>query len=230
TVKKALASDAPPRYRRRARKGSVVDAVEPGIRRLLAEFPDMPSTVIMERIGWTRGRTVLFDRIAELRPLFRVPDPVSRTDYQPGELAQCDLWFPPVDIPAGHDQLVRPPVLVMVSGYSRIITARMIPSRQSEDLLAGHWALAVGLGPGAAGAGLGQRVRRRDVESRPPAADRGDAGLPRRARDHDHPVPPAGPGGQGGWSNAPTATSRPRSCPGAASPDRPTSTPNSATG
>lgn len=34
----------------------------------------------------------------------------------------------------------------MVSGYSRIITACMIPTRQSEDLLAGHWALLSGWG------------------------------------------------------------------------------------
>ena len=33
------------------------------VRALLAEFPQMPSIVIMERIGWTRGKTVLFDRI-----------------------------------------------------------------------------------------------------------------------------------------------------------------------
>lgn len=54
TVKKALASDVPPRYER-ARKGSIMDAVEPQIRALLAEFPDLSSTVIMERIGWSRG-------------------------------------------------------------------------------------------------------------------------------------------------------------------------------
>jgi Helix-turn-helix domain of resolvase len=138
TVKKAPASDMPPTYQRPAR-GSIVDAVEPQSRELLRQFPDMPSTVIRKRIGWTRGRTVLFDRIAELRPLFRVPDPVSRTDYLPGELAQCDLCPRPTS--PGYDQVVRPPVLVMVSGYSRIIAARMIPSRQSEDPLAGHWAL-----------------------------------------------------------------------------------------
>ena len=34
----------------------------------------------------------------------------------------------------------------MVSGYSRMTTATMIPSRQSPDLLAGHWALIQGLG------------------------------------------------------------------------------------
>jgi len=82
-VRKALASGEPPRYER-ASKGSIVDAVEPQIRGLLAEFPQMPSTVIMERIGWRRGKTVLFDRIHQLRPLFQPPDPAQRTDYLPG--------------------------------------------------------------------------------------------------------------------------------------------------
>lgn len=145
TVKRALAAHEPPRYER-ARKGSIVDAVEPQVRALLAEFPDMPSTVIRERIGWTRGKTVLFDRIHQLRPLFTPPDPASRTDYQPGELAQCDLWFPPVDVPLGFGQLGRPPVLVMVCGYSRVMTARMIPSRQAPDLLAGHWSMISAMG------------------------------------------------------------------------------------
>lgn len=145
TVRRALASDEPPRYRRAA-KGSIVDAVEPQIRALLGEFPDMPSTVIAERVGWSRGKTVLFDRIAALRPLYRRPDPAQRTDYLPGELAQCDLWFPPADVPLGYGQVGRPPVLVMVCAYSRWISAMMLPSRQGPDLLAGHWQLIAGWG------------------------------------------------------------------------------------
>jgi hypothetical protein len=145
TVRRALAADAPPQYQRPA-KGSIVDAVEPQIRQLLAQWPTMPTTVIAERIGWSRSMTVLKDRVRELRPLFIPPDPASRTEYQPGELAQCDLWFPPVDVPLGFGRAGRPPVLVMVSGYSRVITARMLPSRQSPDLLAGHWALIGGWG------------------------------------------------------------------------------------
>ncbi|WSX86668.1 hypothetical protein OG799_06880 [Micromonospora sp. NBC_00898] len=125
-MKKALASDEPLRYRRAA-KGSIVDAVQPQIRALLAEFPDMPSTVIMERVGWTRGKTVFCDRVQQLRPLFRRPDSGQRTDYLPGELAQCDLWFPPADVPLGFGQTGRPPVLVMVSGYSRWLSAVMTP-------------------------------------------------------------------------------------------------------
>jgi hypothetical protein len=69
TVKRALAADGPPRYVR-APRGSIVDPVEPRIRELLAAWPTMPATVIAERIGWTRGLTVLKDRIRERRPAY----------------------------------------------------------------------------------------------------------------------------------------------------------------
>lgn len=145
TVRRALAAERPPKYQRPA-KGSIVDAVEPQIRQLLREWPSMPATVIAERIGWTRSLTVLKDRVRLLRPLFTVPDPAQRTEYLPGELAQCDLWFPPADVSLGFGQVGRPPVLVMVSGYSRWLSAVMIPSRQSADLLVGHWTLISGWG------------------------------------------------------------------------------------
>jgi transposase len=144
-VRGALASEEPPKYERPA-KGSLVDAVEPEIRRLLAEWPTMPATVIAERVGWTRSLTVLKDRVRELRPLFTPPDPASRTTYQPGGLGQCDLWFPPVDVPLGFGQVGRPPVLVMVCGYSRHLDAALLPSRQAPDLLAGSWLILSRLG------------------------------------------------------------------------------------
>lgn len=145
TVKRALASQGPPRYQRPAR-GSAVDEFEPLIRGLLAEFPDMPATVIAERVGWSRSITVFRSRVAELRPLFAPTDPASRTSYAPGELAQCDLWFPPVDIPVGFGQVQRLPVLTVTAGYSRMPGALMIPTRQAEDLIAGHWNVFTGWG------------------------------------------------------------------------------------
>jgi transposase len=144
TVRAALRSSSPPRYGRRPMP-SAVDAVEPDIRRLLAATPMMPATVIAERIGWRRGMTVLRDRVRELRPLHLPPDPSGRTTYRPGELAQWDLWFPPVDIPLGFGHVGRPPVIVGVSGYSRFTVARMIPTRESHDLLLGHLACLVDL-------------------------------------------------------------------------------------
>ncbi len=141
TVKRALASDRPPKYERPA-KGSVVDAVEPQIRELLKAYPTMPSTVIAERIGWTRSVRVLSGRVAELRPAYLPPDPASRTTYVAGEIAQCDFWFPPIEVPVGFGQVRGPkqlPVLTMVAGYSRWLTAMLIPSRHAEDLFAGWW-------------------------------------------------------------------------------------------
>ena len=148
TVKRALAADGPPRYQRVAR-GSVVDGVEPRIRELLQAWPTMPATVIAERIGWTRGLTVLKDRIRELRPAYLPPDPASRTAYAAGEVAQCDLWFPAITLPVGFGQTrsaSRLPVLVMVTGYARWLSARLLPSRCAEDLFVGWWQLISQLG------------------------------------------------------------------------------------
>ena len=97
-VRAALASDGPPKYQRTP-TGFSVDAFESRIRELLRAYPMMPATVIAERIGL--GLTVLKDRVRELRPAYLPPDPASRTAYEPGELAHCDFWFPPVTVPAG---------------------------------------------------------------------------------------------------------------------------------
>jgi transposase len=148
TVRSAVGSDAPPKYVRRP-AGSIVDGFEPRIRELLQVYPAMPATVIAERIGWERGLTVLKERVRELRPVYLPPDPASRTSYVAGEIAQCDLWFPPVKLPVGFGQVRRPaqvPVLTMVTGYSRWLSAVLIPSRRSEDLFAGWWQLIEALG------------------------------------------------------------------------------------
>ncbi|MEY9988477.1 transposase [Streptomyces sp. V4I8] len=145
TVRRAVASDRPPKYER-APKGSIVDAAEPKIRELLEVWPDMPATVVAERIGWQHGMTVLRDRVRELKLDYLPADPASRAVYAPGELVQCDLWFPPSAIPLGFGQTGCPPVLVMVAGYSRWIMARMLPSKAAADPIAGHWRLLTGLG------------------------------------------------------------------------------------
>ena len=77
----------------------------------------------------------------ELRPAYLPADPASRTAYGPGELAQWDLWFPPVPVPLGSGQAGSPPVLVAVSGYSRWLAGTMICSRESADLICGQWEL-----------------------------------------------------------------------------------------
>jgi transposase len=121
TVKAALASEGPPKYER-PHRGSIVDEVEPRIRELLQAYPRMPATVIAERIGWTRSIRVLSARVAELRPVYLPPDPASRTAYAAGEIAQCDFWFPDIELPVGFGQTRtahRMSVLTMICGCSR---------------------------------------------------------------------------------------------------------------
>jgi transposase len=147
TVRAAVASDGPPRYQR-PRAGSIVDAAEPRIRELLKAYPGMPATVIAERIGWERSIRVLSGRVAELRPAYLPPDPASRTAYAAGEVAQCDFWFPPVELPVGFGQsrtAKQLPVLTMVTGYSRWASGLLVPSRAAEDLFAGWWQLVSAL-------------------------------------------------------------------------------------
>jgi transposase len=148
TVKAAVRAAGPPVYSRPA-SGSLVDAVEPRIRELLQATPTMPATVIAERIGWEHSIRILRTRVSELRPVYLPPDPASRTTYEPGEVAQCDFWFPDIELPVGFGQTRKArqlPVLTMVSGYSRWVSAVLVPAREAEDLYAGWWQLIATLG------------------------------------------------------------------------------------
>jgi transposase len=143
TVKAAVRSDVPPKYGR-VGSGSLVDAVEPRIRELLSAWPTMPATVIAERIGWQHSIRTLRGRVAELRPVYLPPDPVSRTSYAAGEVAQHDFWFPDIELAVDHSQVrtaMQLQVLTMVCGYSRTASAVLVPTRAAEDLFAGWWRL-----------------------------------------------------------------------------------------
>jgi len=84
--------------------------------------------------------------LREIRPEYAGVDPVDRVVYEPGQITQCDLWFPATRIPVGRGQERVFPVLVMVLGFSRFTAAVMLPSRQGGDLLAGMWELISRMG------------------------------------------------------------------------------------
>ena len=87
---------------------------------------------------------MLKDRVAELRAGHLPADPASRTSYAAGEVAQCDFLFPDITLPVGFGQVRTAnqlPVLTMVTGYSRWLSAVLVPSRAHEELLAGWWQL-----------------------------------------------------------------------------------------
>ena len=145
TVIKAVNSDSPPRYERTPGPTSFT-VFEPRVRELLAETPDMPATVLAERVGWTGSIRWFRDNVKRLRPEQRRIDPADRLVWEPGDAAQCDLWFPPRKIPLEDGTSKLLPVLVITPAHSRFITGRMIPTRKTEDLLLGSWELIQQLG------------------------------------------------------------------------------------
>lgn len=162
TVIKAVSSAAPPRYERTPGPTSFT-VFEPQVRALLAEVPDMPATVLAERVGWTGSIRWFRDNVKRLRPEHRAVDPADRLSWSPGDAAQCDLWFPPRKIPLEDGSSTLLPVLVITAAHSRFVTGRMIPTRKTEDLLLGSWELLQQLG----------RVPRRLIWDNEPGIGRG---------------------------------------------------------
>ena len=145
TVLKAVRSESPPQYERAPTESSFV-AFEPRVRALLAETPDMPATVLAERVGWSGSITWFRENVKRLRPQFRPIDPADRLTWDPGDAAQCDLWFPPKKVPLEDGTSKLLPVLVITAAHSRFMVARMIPTRTTEDLLLASWELIQQLG------------------------------------------------------------------------------------
>jgi len=116
------------------------------VRAILEEHPDMPATVIAERVGWTGSVTWFRDNVRRLRPEYRRPDPADRLSWAAGDAAQCDLWFPPRKIPLEDGSKTLLPVLVITTAHSRFMLGQMIPTRRTEDLLLATWELLQVLG------------------------------------------------------------------------------------
>jgi transposase len=166
TVARAVASTSPPKYER-SEQPTTFSPFERRVRDLLAEHPQMPATVIAERVGWSGSITWFRDNVRRLRPEQRPIDPADRLVWEPGDAAQCDLWFPPAKIPLEDGSAKLLPVLVITPAHSRFVLGRMIPTRKTEDLLLGSWELLQQLG----------RVPRRLIWDNEPGIGRG----PRRA-------------------------------------------------
>src|SRR4051794_17646732 len=72
TVRRALRSEGPPSYRRRA-AGAKLDPFREEIHRLLREDPKLPGVRVRELIeplGYVGSKTIMDDYLREVRPLF----------------------------------------------------------------------------------------------------------------------------------------------------------------
>jgi len=105
----------------------------------------MPATVVAERIGWTRGITVLRERVLSCARATKRPKPSAAPSTSQANCASGTCGSPTTPSrrlwPDG-----RVAVLVGVPCYSRWILARMIGSKESADVLGGHLGLVVELG------------------------------------------------------------------------------------
>lgn len=163
TVAAAVASDSPPKYEPKPAASTSFTPYEAQVRQLLAETPDMPTTVLAERVGWTGSIRWFRDNVNRLRADHCRIDPTDRLRWTAGDVARCDPWFPPRKILLEDGSRTLLPVLVMTCGYSRFMLGRMIPTRNTPDLLLGTWALLSELG----------RVPRRLIWDNEPGIGRG---------------------------------------------------------
>ncbi len=139
TIRRALRSGEPPRYRRPVRP-SKLDPFREEIDRLLRSDARLPGTRIRELLeeqGYAGGKTILDDYLREVRPLFQRQRTFQRTSYRPGVLCQFDLWQPSREIPVGSGQTRRGYVVVGCLPYSRAGAGTLVFSKEAPDLVYG---------------------------------------------------------------------------------------------
>jgi hypothetical protein len=139
TIRRALRSAEPPRYRRPPRP-SKLDPFRDEIDRLLRLDPRLPGKRIRELIaelGYEGSKTILDDYLRELRPRYLPRRTYQRTLYRPGELLQFDLFEPREPIPVGHGQRRRGFVVTAELCWSRALAGALVFSKQAPDLIFG---------------------------------------------------------------------------------------------
>ena len=148
TVRRALRSGEPPRYRRPPRP-SKLDPFREEIHRLLRSDAGVPGKRIRELLeeqGYVGGKSILDDYLREVRPLFQRQRTFQRTSYRPGVLCQFDLWQPSREVPVGCGQTRRGYVVVGCLPYSRAGAGTLVFSKEAPDLLYGIGACLAKLG------------------------------------------------------------------------------------
>jgi transposase len=140
TIRRALRSDRPPRYRRREQASSKLDPFREEVARLLREEPRITNTRIRELIaeqGYGGGKTILDDYLRELRPVLCPRRTYQRTSYPVAKICQFDLWEPRAEIPVDRGQTRRGWVVTAELGFSRAAAGTLVFSRQAPEILFG---------------------------------------------------------------------------------------------
>jgi transposase len=138
TVDRLIAAAEPPRYER-APVGSMLDPLEPVLRRLLEEWPEIKAPRVTEILradyGYAGSVDLVKRRLARLRPS-RVR-PAQKTGYRPGQVLQLD-WaeMPTRPKVAGRERRVY--ALIASLPFSGAQTAHFSFDLSAESFLEGH--------------------------------------------------------------------------------------------
>jgi transposase len=138
TVTRLVRSDEPPSYRRAAR-GSQLEPLEPVLRRLLGEWPQIKgprvTEILRSEYGYTGSVRLVQAHLQRLRP--PAVRPAQRTGYRPGQVLQLD-WaeLPTRPRIAGRERRLY--ALVASLPYSGAQTAFFSFDLALDSFLEGH--------------------------------------------------------------------------------------------
>jgi transposase len=138
TVDRLIESPKPPRYER-APAGSMLDPLEPVLRRLLEEWPEIKAPRVTEILradyGYEGSVDLVKKRLAKLRP--SKVRPAQKTGYRPGQVLQLD-WaeMPTRPKVAGRERRLY--ALIASLPFSGAQTAHFSFDLSAESFLEGH--------------------------------------------------------------------------------------------
>jgi transposase len=139
TVKRLAEADEPPRYER-APAGSMLDPLEPVIRALLAECPQIKAPRVTEALrddyGYAGSVDLVRKRMAALRPRGG-ERAAQRTGYRPGQVMQVD-WAEMPTRPRIWGKERRVYALICSLPFSGAATAHFTFDMTIESFLEGH--------------------------------------------------------------------------------------------
>jgi transposase len=139
TVKRLAEASEPPRYAR-APAGSMLDPLEPVIRKLLADWPDIKAPRVTELLRDDYNYTGSVDLVRRRMATLRAPHgerPAQRTGYRPGQVLQVD-WAEMPTRPRLGGRERRVYALICSLPWSGAATAHFSLDMTIESFLEGH--------------------------------------------------------------------------------------------
>ncbi|HEV2772801.1 MAG TPA: IS21 family transposase [Thermoleophilaceae bacterium] len=137
TVARLQSADEPPDYRRQP-SGSMLDPLDPVMRPVLADWPQIKAprmTELLRDHGYSGSVDLVRRRLAELRP--REVRPAQRTGYRPGQVIQFD-WAEMPTRPKVRGRERRVYALIASLPYCGAQTAHFTFDMTVESFLEGH--------------------------------------------------------------------------------------------